>query len=49
MTKPWSGEDFNIPENIVSHHANWVIGIDNKIKIMDIVREKYNKMKGNHE
>ena len=48
MTKPWSEEDFNIPENIVSHHANWVIGIDNKIKIMDIVREKYNKMKGNH-
>ena len=46
MPQPWDGEDFNIPEDIVTHHANWVIGVNNKIKIMDIVREKYNKMKG---
>ena len=46
MTKPWEGEDFDLPEDVVSHHANWVIGIDRKIKIMDIAREKYNAMKG---
>ena len=44
--KVWDGiEDFDIPRDIVSHHANWVVGVANKIKIMNITRDKYNKMK----
>ena len=44
INKQWDGENFEIPTNIVSHHANWVVGVDNKIKIMDIVREKYDRL-----
>lgn len=36
--------DFSIPENIVIHHANWTAGIDNKIKLLDIVKEKYARL-----
>lgn len=37
----WTGQDFNIPNNILMHHANWVIGIQNKISLLKLVREKY--------
>jgi hypothetical protein len=37
----WDEQDFNLPKNILTHHANWVVGIDNKIKLLDIVRKKY--------
>lgn len=39
----WTGQDFDIPDNILSHHSNWVKGIDDKIKVLDIVRDKFNK------
>tara|TARA_R110002096_G_scaffold11890_2_gene43347 strand:- start:294 stop:875 length:582 start_codon:yes stop_codon:yes gene_type:complete len=42
VPRPWNGEDFDIPDDILVHHANWVAGIDNKIKILDLVREKFN-------
>jgi len=41
----WKGQIFDIPENILMHHANWTEGINNKIKLLDIVREKYNLRK----
>lgn len=37
----WKDKEFNIPNNIVMHHANWVLGIDDKIKALNIVRSKY--------
>jgi len=41
--RTWSGEgDFDIPENIIIHHANWATPFKNKIKILDVVKEKYN-------
>lgn len=40
----WSGQDFNIPTNIVLHHANWVVGVDNKIVLLDLVRKKYESL-----
>jgi len=43
----WSGQEFNLTNNILMHHSNWVSGIDNKIKLMDIVRDKNNKMLSN--
>ena len=36
----WSGQDFNIPYPILAHHSNWVEGIENKIKLLDVVRKK---------
>jgi len=34
----------HIPKNIRIHHANYVVGIENKIKLMEMVRKKYNEM-----
>lgn len=36
----WNGEDFDCPETIVSHHANFTTNVANKIKLLDMVREK---------
>ena len=41
VPRPWRGEYFDIPNDILVHHANWVVGVENKIKIMDFVREQY--------
>lgn len=39
----WHGEtEFPLPPGIVMHHANWVKGIDNKIKLLQTVRNIYN-------
>ena len=37
----WNGQSFDIPEDILVHHANWVVGVENKCKLMDLVRTKY--------
>ena len=34
-------ENFDLPTDIKIHHANWTSGTDNKIKLLDIVKEKY--------
>ena len=34
-----------IPKDIVMHHANWTIGIDNKIKQLRYVKDKIKKLK----
>ena len=36
----WKGQDFEIPYPILIHHSNWVAGIENKIKLLDVVRKK---------
>jgi hypothetical protein len=33
--------DFEIPENMITHHANYTVGIENKINLLQLVREKY--------
>ena len=39
--KVWNdGDDVQIPKTIVMHHANYTIGIENKIKLLNIVRDK---------
>jgi hypothetical protein len=39
----WNGQQvFPLPKGIVVHHANWVIGIDNKLKLLQAVRNNYN-------
>ena len=35
----WNGEElFNIPDNLILHHANYTVGVYNKIKLLDIVK-----------
>jgi hypothetical protein len=34
---------FNIPNNIITHHANWTRGIENKLNLLKLVREKHDK------
>jgi hypothetical protein len=42
----WQGtEDFDIPKDIVIHHANWTTPFNNKIKLLNIVRQKYDSGK----
>lgn len=39
---PWIGQDFNIPDRILVHHANWTVGTDRKVELLETVRSKYN-------
>jgi len=40
--KTWTGEEpFDIPSDIVIHHANWATPFKNKIKMLNLVKEKY--------
>jgi Nucleotide-diphospho-sugar transferase len=41
--KIWTDEtdDFTINNDILVHHANWTHGIQNKIRLLEIVRDKY--------
>ncbi len=33
--------DFKIPSDIVCHHANWTVGIHNKLKLLNFVKDNY--------
>lgn len=36
----WNGEtDFYVPDDIVTHHLNWTVGVDNKVKLGQVVRD----------
>ena len=38
----WNGQaDFTIPNNLLMHHANWTVGVANKLKLLESVKEKY--------
>ena len=36
----WTGEEITIPPSILMHHANFTIGVNNKIKLMNLVKTK---------
>ncbi len=38
----WHGQDqFFVPKNMVLHHANWVMGVENKVKLLEATRRNY--------
>jgi len=39
----WDGYDFDIPDDIIMHHANFAVGMDRKLELMDKVYQKVNK------
>jgi len=42
LNSVWHGMEplNNIPKDIVMHHANFIVGVDLKVKCMDVVRQK---------
>ena len=39
--REWDGdESFDVPDDIVLHHANYTRGIDNKFKLLDLVKQQ---------
>ncbi len=36
----WNGEDFDVDPDILILHANWVIGVENKLKLISLVKNK---------
>jgi hypothetical protein len=40
--KIWNGEYFEVPKNILVCHANWTIGIENKLKLISLVKRQIN-------
>jgi len=37
----WNGEQFDLPENLKAFHANFTIGIENKVKLLTMAIKKY--------
>jgi len=37
----WKNQNFDIPDDILMHHANWTEGIQNKTVLLNIVRQKF--------
>lgn len=41
----WKNQNFDIPDDILMHHANWTEGIQNKTTLLNFVRQKFNLKK----
>jgi len=37
----WTGQDVDVPADILVHHANWTEGVQNKVRLLDLVRSKF--------
>lgn len=42
----WNHRSFDIPEDIIIHHANWAIGVQQKDELLKLVRNKYDLLRG---
>jgi len=42
--EPWDGQDIDVPEKIIAHHANFTYGIENKLKLLNLVNKKIKKI-----
>lgn len=42
----WKNQtDFEVPNDIIMHHANWCVGIDTKHVILDLVKNKVDELR----
>jgi hypothetical protein len=41
----WTGQKFDCPKEIIMHHANWTVGIPNKLLLLEIVKCKMEQHK----
>jgi len=37
----WTGQDVDVPVDILVHHANWVEGVQGKARLLELVRSKF--------
>lgn len=37
---PWDGDQFEVPNDLITFHANWTHGVERKIKLIDYVSKK---------
>ena len=44
--KLWNGEFIEVPKDVLVHHANWMVGLENKIRLLDMVRNQLNQSTG---
>jgi hypothetical protein len=40
----WNGQSIKVPDNIIMHHANFTIGVNNKIELMNLVKKIKNNI-----
>ena len=43
----WNGQDFDLPKDIKAFHANYTVGIDNKVKLLNLAIQKYENITNN--
>lgn len=43
--RTWDHKDFDIPTDIIAHHANWTVGVESKIELLKIVKNKYDLLR----
>lgn len=36
----WNGGEFKVPKDVLMHHGNWTVGLENKFKIMEYVKKE---------
>jgi hypothetical protein len=41
--KVWEGHEVEIPKDILVHHANYTVGLQNKIHLLDLVKNEKGK------
>ena len=41
----WKEVNFSIPQSILVHHASWTLGIENKMKLLEIVKKRVHNRK----
>lgn len=46
--KPWDGQDVSPAKKAYLHHGNWAVGVENKTKCMNLVRNRIN-VKQDHQ
>jgi hypothetical protein len=40
----WNGEEYNnIPDGIIMHHANWTVGVNNKLKLLEYIKSELSR------
>jgi len=37
----WQGQEFELPDGLLVHHGNWVVGVESKADLMNYVRRRY--------
>ncbi len=45
----WNGQELEVPPETIAFHANWTVGVENKIKLIDMVLAQRRRMNASAE